>query len=720
VVVIDFEGGKDGFRIMRIADAFRIDVRRFLDFRWVQERPGFRAMRIADAFQIVARLLLDLRWVMALMAVIYVYTYFSLPSTPGNSPHEHPLGWWGWFDQGEYLKAAHALLNSDLTKDKYYYPPLYPAIGAIFLNWSSGHPYFLADLLCLLWFVFAFIRFADRYVPRWSGLVLLFGTTVANHEVFENYVIPWTTTLSAALLATGILGLVWFQEAQEGKRKRISGWQVFIVAISLGLLTPTRPGDVVVGAVIGLAFLIGYWRARRNTAANLPAPSRFLLLTVIGSAIGPAIYFVFNKVVFGNPLGGYIQIAKGNGFFAADLPEKFISLWLDGKTLYGENNAGLTEHYPWLFLSLAGFVWVLLRGDALLRVVAFAIGLLFALYMPYGDLLPNGLWRYLNIHYFIWTFPFLALFAWLLVKQVLEGWRRKEGLVLPLALLVGIPALLLSLHLAVNVKPLQVVSEPGQSMRFELPDGKVDFIDFRGLNGGFIDTYIGEHRLLLDGRELKKVRDFRLLPKGSEVRLLFIRPIAGRSIEFLPDPRLVRRDPQMVAHAGVYRFALGAPKPFRNNDIPPLVPTYRLSDIVDFSGKGDGWFYAAEGWSRHEDWGCWSEGEEARIVMRISGYIGQELTLNLTYAALVHPEQPCQKVAITGNGHAIANQEICLADNGGEPTPHSYKLPAGLVSADGLLEIRIKTPDAISPKELGVNEDSRILGIGLKTLQIVE
>jgi len=675
--------------------------------------------RIADAFRIVVRQLLDLRWVMALISVIYVYTYFALPNTPGNN-FEYPLGWWGWFDQGEYIKAAHAIMHGDLTADKYFYPPLYPAVGAIFLNLSSGHPYFLPDLLCLLWFVFAFIRFADRYVPRWSGLVLLFGATIVNHRVFENYVIPWTTTLSMALLATGILGLVWLQDVREGKRKQISGWQVFIVAISLGLVLPTRPVDAGVGAVIGLALLIGYWRARRNTTANLPAPGRALPLAVIGFAIGPVIYFVFNKVVFGNPLGGYIKVAGANGYFAADLPEKFISLWLDGKTLYGENNAGLTEHYPWLFLSLAGYVWALLRGDALLRVAALAIGILFALYMPYSDLLPTNIWRYLGIHYFKWTFPFLALFAWLLVKQALEGWRRREGWVFPLALLVAIPALLLSLHLAINVKPLRGIVEPGQAMRFELPDGEVDFIDFKGLNGGYTEIDLGEHRLLLDGRELKRVRDYKLLPIGSEVRLLFIRPVAGRSIEFLPDPRLVRHDRQMAAQAGVYRFALGVPKPFRNNDIPRIVSTYRLSDIVDFSGKGDGWLYAAEGWSGPEDWGRWSLGEEARIVMRISGYIGQELTLNMTYVALANQKQPCQKVSITGNGYAIATQGICLADDGGAPTPHRYRLPVGLVSADGLLEIRIETPDAISPKHLGINEDSSILAVGLKTLQIVE
>gem|GEM_PF-949448 len=685
-----------------------------------QEKHGFRVMRIADAFLITVRHLLDLRWIMALIAVIYVYTYFAHPITPGNSS-EAPIGWWGWHDQGQYLKSANALLHRDLTADKHLYPPLYSAIGAIFLNWSSGHPYFLPDLLCWLWFVFVFIRFADRYVPRWGSLVFLFGTIIINHEILENFVIPWTSTLSMALLATGILGLVWLQDAQESKRKQISGWQLFLVALSLGLLAPTRPADAVVGAVLGMALLIGYWLARRNAAANLPAPGRFLALAAIGFAIGPAIFLVFNKVVFGNPLdSNYIQVQRAIGFVPADLPEKFISLWLDGKTLYGENNAGLTEHYPWLFLSLAGFVWVLLRGDALLRVTALAIGLLFTLYMPYNELLPTNIWRYVLIHYFKWTFPFMAMFAWLLVKQTFERWRHRKGWVFPLALMVAIPALLLSLHLAIDVKLLRGISEPGQAMRFELPDGPVDFIDFKGLNGGYNDIIMGGHRILLDGRDLKHIHDYRLLPVGSAVRLLFVRPVAGRSIEVLPNPIIVRYDRQMAARAGVYHFALGAPKPFRNNDLPPMVSTYRLSDIVDFSGKGAGFLYAAEGWSIPEDWGCWTEGKEARIVMRISGHTGPELTLNMTYWGIWGQKQPCQKVTFTGNGYAIATQEVCPGNNGGEATTHSYRLPAGLVSADGLLDIRIKTPDATTPKQLGLNEDPRVLGVGLKTLQIVE
>ncbi|MDD2768528.1 MAG: hypothetical protein PHT19_07320 [Methylococcus sp.] len=668
--------------------------------------------------QKACRSIFSLRWMLVSIVILYIVYYLALPAAPGNSPYDHPLGWWGWFDQGQYLKAANALLQRDFSPDKHFYPPLYPAAGAFFLNWSSGHPYFLLNLFCLLWFAFVFIRVGDRYIPRWGGVILLFGTTIFNLRIFENYLIPWTTTLSAALLASGILGLAWLQDVLDRKNIKIGNWQVFFVAACLGLLAPTRPGDAAVGGVLGLALLIGYGYARRFAAEQMPSPSKFLAVAIVGFSIGPAIYFGFNKSVFGTLSGGYMQIAAGNGFFLADLPEKFVSLWLDGETLYGESNSGLTQHYPWLFLSLAGLVWVLFRGDFLLRVLVIATSLLFVVYMPYGDLLPNGIWRFLNIHYFKWTFPFLALFAWLVVNEVLSGWRRREGWGLPALLLIVIPMLLLTLHFEINIKYLPLTGGAGSGIHIELPSNEVDFIDIKGLNGGFTEVYFGGHRLLLDGHEMKRVRDYRVLLLGSKVRLLFIRPTSGRSIEFMPDMRLVRHDAQMAAQTGAYHFELGMSKLFRNNGVQEMVSGYRLGDVIDFSQQGRGQFYAVEGWSDPEEWGRWSVNEKARVAMRISEYTERHLILELTYGALVQEGRRCQKIVILANGHNIGDQENCVDNDGGIPKLYRYALPAGLVFADGLLEISISTPDAISPRQLGINDDPRTLGIGLRTLRI--
>ncbi len=61
--------------------------------------------------------------------VLWQTTYISWKPVPGNNP-EYPLGWWGWFDQGNYLRSARAILDWNLDPAEHYFPPLYPPIGA--------------------------------------------------------------------------------------------------------------------------------------------------------------------------------------------------------------------------------------------------------------------------------------------------------------------------------------------------------------------------------------------------------------------------------------------------------------------------------------------------------------------------------------------------------------------------------------------------------------
>ncbi len=579
--------------------------------------------------------------------------------------------------------------------------------------------FFALNLAALAWFSYIFIRFSDRYIPRWGSVVLLFGTTIFNYTLFENYVIPWTSTLSVALLATGILGLVWLSEVKDGIRDRLSGPQVFFVATCLGLLVPTRPADAAVGGVLGLGLLIGYWRTRRKAIESVPHPSHFLLLAIAGSIIGPLLFLGFNVFVFGSPTGGYMQVAGANGFYPADLAEKFVSIWLDGFTLYGEPNAGLVERYPWLFLSLAGLLWTLIRGDGPLKSVAFSMVFLFVLYLPYGDLLPNGLWRYLNIHYFKWTFPFLALFAVLLVKQVLISWRQRKGWKTPLTFLFGIPLLLLSLHLSVDVTPVTLRADNNQSaISFELPNKDVDLIDFKGLSGEFTGVYFGSHRLLLDGRELKRVKDYRLLPMSWGVRLLFIRPVVGHSVEFYPDQKLTRSSGRLSAHFGTYRFAFGALKPFRQPAPHELVTDYHLGETIDLSQQGWGGLYVTKGWSGPEEWGRWTINSEAEIQMRLADSTNQTLELELVMGAFVSGSHPCQEVGIFVNAKEIARQPLCVGKGGEQPSSYKFILARELLRADGKIDIRLVTPNSISPKAVGISADDRVLGVGVRSLKL--
>lgn len=121
----------------------------------------------------------------------------------------------------------------------------------------------------------------------------------------------------------------------------------------------------------------------------------------------------------------------------------------------------------------------------------------------------------------------------------------------------------------------------------------------------------------------------------------------------------------------------------------------------------------ADGWGRVEDWGTWSEGTEAEIVLRIAP---EARVLSIDAAAFVQPPlHTRQRVDVSINGvAALSTQFTRLQDNTLElPLTPAIRETMG---ADGALRVHFHLPDAISPKALGLGRDERVMALGLKSL----
>ncbi|WPN64954.1 DUF6311 domain-containing protein [Pseudomonas sp. P9_35] len=120
-----------------------------------------------------------------------------------------------------------------------------------------------------------------------------------------------------------------------------------------------------------------------------------------------------------------------------------------------------------------------------------------------------------------------------------------------------------------------------------------------------------------------------------------------------------------------------------------------------------------DGWGRVEDWGTWSEGTEAEIVLRIAP---EARVLSIDAAAFVQPPlHTRQRVDVSINGvAALSTQFTRLQDNTLElPLTPAIREAIG---ADGALRVHFHLPDAISPKALGLGGDERVMALGLKSL----
>ncbi|WP_321854827.1 hypothetical protein [Paraburkholderia tropica] len=505
--------------------------------------------------------------------IVYSVAYLAHPALPGNNL-TYPRGWWDWFDQGQYLREAKALALHDWSPDNFYYPVLYPLIGRVFLHWTPNHPFFVFDGFALLVFVYVFVKFADQYLSRVETLALTAGALWFTPTVMVNYAIPWTT--SGTALVYSLCLLILMRQKRIGERGECNNsaavsWAL-LFSMLFGALVVLRPVDAGVAAVFFPAYVF-FTLPSRNVVDLFRQRRRVFLICGalgLGLVFWLLIFGAVNHKIFGRPLSGYMQsTASSSGYFVAELPRKVWSLVFDTNTAYLEPQAALVTHYPWLMLSIVGIAVVLVRGDKLLRVLALAILLHFALYAPYGDLLPEGMWRFHNVHYFKWAVPYLALLAWLAVRWVWSGSAGGSSLRIARA---AAAVALISLVLCVQfkVRDIDGVSQAQETT----PDGNVvvnvacstnlapvDFIDLRGLSGGFREVYFGSHQLWLDGQELRRVHDFRLLPAPWGVRLLFNRPFACGKFRILIGHELATGHADITGvSAGAYRLTLGRPR----------------------------------------------------------------------------------------------------------------------------------------------------------------
>jgi hypothetical protein len=505
--------------------------------------------------------------VLGLGTLAYCYFYLHYPASPGNNL-EYPRGWWGWFDQGEYIKAAAAIEAGDFSPAKHTYPPLYPAIGSLFMSVLPVHPFFFFNLVGLLAFASVFVAFATRYMSQLEAVALLAVSLYFNQIIIVNFAIPWTTTGTTLIYAITI-----FQLLQRSKQERPIGplamesAKAFLFSGVFSLLVILRPVDAGAAAVFYPAYQ--YFSIKRLGGAEAHRRNALLFAQTValgaGLLIGLGLFLLFNLKVHGHALGGYFKsTATSSGYFPLELARKSFSLVFDSNTVFLEPEGSLITHFPWLILSLTGVIAALVRGPAMLRVMAAAICLQFCLYAPYGDLLPNGVYRYYNIHYFKWMFPFLAFFGWLVVRWIFESPAVPWAKGIAIRMLLVLIAVLALLAPQYKVKPASPIAleqiGPDNQIAFSANGDGIDFIDFQSMTGGFNEIYFGNHHLLADGKPLNRIKEFRLLPAPWGVRVFFNRRVRAKEFLLTPDKGLTLLPDALKIKASTYRFSLGRPR----------------------------------------------------------------------------------------------------------------------------------------------------------------
>jgi hypothetical protein len=387
------------------------------------------------------------------LTLLYICRYLTFFARPGMNSN-HPLGWWDWFDQGRYIDSARALAALDFESSHHWYPLGYAVLGAPFVWLSPAHPFFLIDLVCLAACYGGFVAFCYPVGVGSIWPVLIFiGSVASSKMIFTQWVVPWTTTPTSALIW---LLLASVAAHMQGTRRPST---IGLLAACIPLIRPTE--SVLVAPCILAAATVNIRR--------LPTE---IFLMALGGLVPVLTYGLLHWRIYGLSPSDYMLSSSVIGFTLYDLGWKAYVIFIDPRSWFLDGQ-GLLWRAPYFALALGGLVvaWVHGRAVALLAVLLILHSLL---YLSYRDMLPTGLWRYYNVHYWKWAMPGAGLLAFILVRDLLH-WRRAPAFPLaPTALLLSLPLLCL--------KAEPVVATAGEPAKMLLYDGSVP---------SFTGTYFG-------------------------------------------------------------------------------------------------------------------------------------------------------------------------------------------------------------------------------------
>jgi hypothetical protein len=150
-------------------------------------------------------------------------------------------------------------------------------------------------------------------------------------------------------------------------------------------------------------------------------------------------------------------------------------------------------------------------------------------------------------------------------------------------------------------------------------------------------------------------------------------------------------------------------------DVEPGIP---LGRDLFFGVGGDGVDYLKTGWSRPEPWGVWSQDHVADLDLPVDPRTQPPVRVDLQLGALLTDNHPAQDVECWINSTLGATLSFNSASNF---RWQSVPIPSEALSVaqkSGHLRLRFKMLNPGNPKALGLNEDTRDLGVAMHHLKL--
>lgn len=143
-----------------------------------------------------------------------------------------------------------------------------------------------------------------------------------------------------------------------------------------------------------------------------------------------------------------------------------------------------------------------------------------------------------------------------------------------------------------------------------------------------------------------------------------------------------------------------------------------LAHELSFGAKGNGVAHLGQGWSDPESWGVWSD--EMRPALRLSLDDAKvPVQIEVEVSALLADAQPTRDVECWVNGSRAGMLHFDRSSNSGWRSITVPTEAAAAAASSRLLDIEFRmTEEPLSPRRLGLGQDTRPLGMALRRLKL--
>jgi hypothetical protein len=141
------------------------------------------------------------------------------------------------------------------------------------------------------------------------------------------------------------------------------------------------------------------------------------------------------------------------------------------------------------------------------------------------------------------------------------------------------------------------------------------------------------------------------------------------------------------------------------------IPKLKLGESVDFTSGGRGTELLRGVWSKPDNYGAWTMGEQAALQIRLEDVPKGPVPAAFVVSDCVVAESaPNLSVTVEANGHEVGDWKF-----GPERTPHvrTVELPEAAISPSGAVNLTFHVAQPRTPSSLGWSDDKRPLGIRL-------